>query len=387
MKRNSIAFFMLICILLTFCGCNKKNDELPNIDKTTAYEEPTTELVKEIKGTKVEGMPKLIDLGDVFYVEEYTLDEVMVYSDEVLLVVNRQSMIGKLKIRLYNIYTGEFLHEYNYDHSEVLNYEVEILSDGRIAVYSDTNVDVRFLTNELKDESRIVNPNGSDEMDIYTVIKDGSGVYYFETMMDNILFKKTGNVDGLKWNEEWKIVNHIKNATADGKYLIIHAVIDDTLKYVLYNTQTQSCSIYDAEESYIEAANNILLYDKLDSTDEYVIIIDPTKPRLSQYVKLAINTENAYSISIKTASQNSILSCEVNENASDYATIFKQYDINTGDVLKSFELKASVPYVCRSAQCFNQNKMMLLNLEEIYDENREYVGKEKVYILLLEEGE
>ena len=72
MKRNSIAFFMLICILLTFCGCNKKNDELPNIDKTTAYEEPTTELVKEIKGTKVEGMPKLIDLGDVFYVEEYT---------------------------------------------------------------------------------------------------------------------------------------------------------------------------------------------------------------------------------------------------------------------------------------------------------------------------
>ncbi len=391
MKKRII--FLVLIFVLILSGCNKSDNKLPNDLTKEATQAPTeavteevTQAPREILGEKYKNLDNKIDITSKLELEGYNLSGVRLYSDEEILAVNSHLAENKMNLRMYNIYTGEVLKEYEMDFNCYDYYKLNIGSDGQVSI-EDVVTEEIYIINPAFDShtvhsQQVENP---DDYVYYSKVMSNSGkyIYYLDEEQKKIFKYDTATKTSTQLNIQAENINvgYLLDITDNDKYLLISATHHyEGAKYAILNLENMQMSTYPSKDYVMEVMGNAFIYYNYSKEKNARRIIDPEQENVVKCVNLTIAPDTYYDDSIQYIDKSSVLIVNKDYTENGYIYKWSYYDVDSGSLKYKFTTNESDNYYC----CYAKNssdKSFVLCQEELSAESEfEYELKIRAFI-------
>ncbi|MBE5963802.1 MAG: hypothetical protein E7252_02520 [Lachnospira sp.] len=379
MKKRIFSLALIFVLLLS--GCNKENKKLPDMPTQAITEQVTEEVTKEpeteqnepqreILGERYKNLDNKIDITPKLELEGYNLTNVRLYSDEEILVVNSHMTNDKMKLRMYNIYTGEVSKEYEMDFDSYAYYKLNIGTDGQVIIENIITEDI-YVVNSAFD-SHTVHSQSNDNQDEYVyyskaMSNSGKYVYYLDEEQDKIFKYDTATKTSMPLNIQTENITfkYIIDITDDDKYLLMTANHRlEGAKFVILNLENMQMSTYSSKDYSMEVMGNAFIYYNY-AKEKYVRrIIDPTIENAVKCIDLTIAPDTYYDDSIQYADKSSVIIVNKDYLENGYKYNWNYYDVDSGNLKYSFSSEDTDNYYCCYTKKSSDSRFVLC-LEEL----------------------
>lgn len=345
---KKIIYVLCLCTAMTMLsGCNSKKENNVNTgtnSNNTQATQAVTQTDKDIKGIPMEGHDYILDISGQFKNDDYYFESASLYSDEYVLVTNRNSDFTKVKLRLYNLYTEKFDKEIECDLASKYYQEVAvtILSDGGLALCADDNCEYVFVDKDFK-TATVKKVAETNEYIIKYLSKDGKYVYYEK---DNNLMRydfEKNEIKELIAKSKAKILS-IEGISDNGKYMSVMLSTPAGREYGLVNLENMSISRFQsANDSELLTGDNLFMYYSYNREDNNVYILNPETPRTHKTFMTDKKDDDGAYISHFVDEDTLVISKEsINESVFTY--IWYYYDIKQGKLMHKLSFESDTMF-------------------------------------------